>query len=116
MECRHHRSRFFRLAYALFGRPGAQPFYPGVDASLMLPFDVGPGDFAIYYFHDVRIAVRTSATISSFCSAATSTRCASIDSKARRVDTETTQPTSPPCHVAAEGPLCYSWFKPEESN
>ncbi|RPJ21066.1 MAG: hypothetical protein EHM35_18695, partial [Planctomycetaceae bacterium] len=50
------RSRYVRLAYALFGRPGAQPFFPGTDASLMLPFDIGWGDFAIYYFHDVRIS------------------------------------------------------------
>ncbi len=50
------RSRFFRLGYALFGRPGAQPFYPGENASLMVPFDVGRKDFEIYYFHDVRIS------------------------------------------------------------
>lgn len=50
------RSRFVRLGYALFGRPGAQPYYPGEDARLMVPGDVGPSDFAIYYFHDVRIA------------------------------------------------------------
>ena len=50
------RSRFVRLGYALFGRPGAQPFYPGENASLMVPFDVGRQDFEIYYFHDVRIS------------------------------------------------------------
>ncbi len=50
------RSRYLRLAYALFGRPGAQPYYPGTDASLMLPLDIGWDDFAIYYFHDVRIS------------------------------------------------------------
>jgi hypothetical protein len=50
------RSRFIRLAYALFGRPGAQPYYPGTDARFMVPFDVGVADFALYYFHDVRIS------------------------------------------------------------
>jgi len=50
------RSRFVRLGYALFGRPGAQPYYPGEDARLMVPFDVGAADFGIYYFHDVRIS------------------------------------------------------------
>jgi hypothetical protein len=50
------KGRLVRLGYALFGRPGAQPYYPGNDASLMPPFDVGWNDFAIYYFHDVRIS------------------------------------------------------------
>ncbi len=50
------RNRVVRMAYALFGRPGAQPFFPGFDARLMIPFDVGLKDFAIYYFHDVRIS------------------------------------------------------------
>jgi hypothetical protein len=50
------RSRYVRLWYALFGRPGAQPYYPGENASLMVPLDVGREDFEMYYFHDVRIA------------------------------------------------------------
>jgi hypothetical protein len=50
------QNRFFRLGYAIFGRPGAQPYHPGENASLMVPFDAGPADFAIYYFHDVRIS------------------------------------------------------------
>jgi hypothetical protein len=49
-------SRFVRLGYALFGRPGAQPYYPGRNAILMFPFDVSWTDFSIYYFHDVRIS------------------------------------------------------------
>lgn len=49
-------SRFTRLAYAVLGRPGAQPYYPGTDASFMIPFDIGWKDFEIYYFHDVRIS------------------------------------------------------------
>ena len=50
------RSRLVRFSYALFGRPGAQPYYPGENAILMRPFDVGWKDFTIYYFHDVRIS------------------------------------------------------------
>jgi hypothetical protein len=50
------QNRFFRLAYAMFGRPGAQPYFPGENAVLMLPFDIGWKDFSIYYFHDVRIS------------------------------------------------------------
>jgi len=50
------QNRFFRLAYAIFGRPGAQPYFPGENAVLMLPFDIGWKDFDIYYFHDVRIS------------------------------------------------------------
>ena len=49
-------NRFFRFAYAMFGRPGAQPFYPGKKAQLMRPFDVGWKDFQIFYFHDLRIS------------------------------------------------------------
>ena len=50
------RGRLVRFSYALFGRPGAQPFFPGENARLMWPFDVGWKDFAIFYFHDVRIS------------------------------------------------------------
>jgi hypothetical protein len=50
------RSRFVRLAYAVFGRPGSQPFFEGPDARLMWPFDARWGNFAIFYFHEVRIA------------------------------------------------------------
>jgi hypothetical protein len=49
------RSRLVRHAYALFGRPGAQPFYPGENAQPMWPFAVRWQDFAIFYFLDVRI-------------------------------------------------------------
>ncbi len=49
------RNRLVRQAYALFGRPGAQPYYPGEDAQLMWPFAVRFEDFAIFYFLDVRI-------------------------------------------------------------
>ena len=50
------KNRFIRLAYAVFGRPGAQPYFPGQNAVLMLPFDIGWKDFQLYYFHDVRIS------------------------------------------------------------
>jgi len=50
------RNRLVRFSYALFGRPGAQPFFPGPDAHLMWPFDVRWRDFQMFYFHDVRIA------------------------------------------------------------
>lgn len=49
-------SRLTRLSYAIFGRPGAQPYYPNSDASYMIPFDLTLKDFSIYYFHDVRIS------------------------------------------------------------
>ncbi|MFZ0455233.1 MAG: hypothetical protein WCE54_00690 [Ignavibacteriaceae bacterium] len=50
------KNRFVRLTYAVFGRPGAQPYMPGQSAVLMLPFDIGWKDFQLYYFHDVRIS------------------------------------------------------------
>jgi hypothetical protein len=50
------RNRFFRLGYAIFGRPGAQPFFEGDNARLMWPFDVCWKDFHIFYFHEVRVA------------------------------------------------------------
>jgi hypothetical protein len=50
------KNRFIRFTYAIFGRPGAYPAYPGPDAVLMRPFDIGWKDFSIYYFHDVRIS------------------------------------------------------------
>ena len=48
------RSRVLRLAYGVFGRPGTAP-YGAKDATLMLPFAATWRDFALYYFHDVRI-------------------------------------------------------------
>ncbi len=49
------RNRLVRHAYALFGRPGAEPYYPGADARPMWPFAVRWQDFAIFYFLDVRV-------------------------------------------------------------
>ena len=49
-------NRLFRFSYALFGRPGAEPFFPTPNAHLMWPFDVGLKDFEMYYFPDVRVS------------------------------------------------------------
>jgi hypothetical protein len=50
------KDRFTRFSYAVFGRPGAQPYFPGENAVLMLPFNIGWKDFDIFYFHEVRIS------------------------------------------------------------
>jgi hypothetical protein len=50
------RGRLFRLAYATFGRPGAQPVTGGNNAQLMWPFAVGWADFQMYRIHGLRIA------------------------------------------------------------
>jgi hypothetical protein len=49
------RSRFVRLGYGIFGRPGSQPFLDGPNAKLMWPFQIGWKDFHLFNFHDVRI-------------------------------------------------------------
>jgi hypothetical protein len=49
-------NRFFRFYYSLFGRPGAEPYFPSRNAQLMWPFDVSWRDFDIYYFPDVRVS------------------------------------------------------------
>jgi len=48
------RTRVLRLAYGVFGKPGTAP-YGANDAKFMWPFAVTWRDFALYYFHDVRI-------------------------------------------------------------
>ncbi len=48
------RSRFLRLAYGVFGKPGTAP-YVTKDAEFMWPFAATWPDFELYYFHDVRI-------------------------------------------------------------
>jgi hypothetical protein len=50
------RNRVYRLAYSIFGRPGAQPVTGGLDAQLMWPFDVGWNDFNMFRIHGVRVA------------------------------------------------------------
>ena len=49
-------SRVFRLGYALFGRPGAQPVCGGNNARLMWPFVFGWEDLQMYRIHGLRIA------------------------------------------------------------
>jgi hypothetical protein len=48
------RPRIVRLAYGVFGKPGTAP-YGAENAKFMWPFAVTWRDFALYYFHDVRI-------------------------------------------------------------
>lgn len=50
------RSRFFRLGFSLFGRPGAQPVCGGYNAQLMRPFGVHWADLQMYRIHGLRIA------------------------------------------------------------
>jgi hypothetical protein len=50
------RSRLFRLGFALFGRPGAQPVCGGNHAQLMWPFTANCADLQMYRIHGLRIA------------------------------------------------------------
>ena len=50
------RNRFVRFGYALFGRPGAQPYNDDPDARLMWPFRVPLQDLAMYRYHETRVA------------------------------------------------------------
>lgn len=50
------RNRVYRLAYSIFGRPGAQPVTGGANAQLMWPFDVRWNDFNVFRIHGVRVA------------------------------------------------------------
>jgi hypothetical protein len=50
------RNRAYRLGFAIFGRPGAQPVTGGEDARLMWPFSVRADDLARYRIHGLRIA------------------------------------------------------------
>jgi hypothetical protein len=50
------RSRFVRFGYAIFGRPGAQPYNNDPDARLMWPFLVPIQDLTQYRYHETRIA------------------------------------------------------------
>jgi hypothetical protein len=45
-----------RFAYAIFGRPGNQPYREGKTASLMWPFTARPHDLYSYTFQDPRVA------------------------------------------------------------
>ena len=50
------RSRLVRFGYAIFGRPGNQPYREGLNASLMAPFTARPSDLYAYTFQDPRVA------------------------------------------------------------
>jgi hypothetical protein len=50
------RSRLVRFGYAIFGRPGNQPYQIGRNASLMWPFTARPGDLYAYKYHETRVA------------------------------------------------------------
>jgi hypothetical protein len=50
------RNRLVRFGYAIFGRPGNQPYQKGRNASLMWPFDAHPRDLYAYTFHETRVA------------------------------------------------------------
>jgi len=50
------RSRFVRIAYATFGRPGNAPYANVRDAALMFPFAARPSDLHYYQYHEARIA------------------------------------------------------------
>lgn len=50
------RSLPYRFFYAVFGRPGNQPYTKGRNASLMLPFTAVPADLYAYKYHETRVA------------------------------------------------------------
>jgi hypothetical protein len=50
------RSLPYRFFYAVFGRPGNQPYTKGQNASLMLPFTAVPADLYAYKYHETRVA------------------------------------------------------------
>jgi 4-amino-4-deoxy-L-arabinose transferase-like glycosyltransferase len=50
------KNRLVCFGYAIFGRPGSQPFMDGQNARLMWPFIVPLKDIGMYYFHELRIA------------------------------------------------------------
>jgi hypothetical protein len=49
------RNRVYRLAYATFARPGAQPVTGGANAQLMLPFAFRWSDLRMYRIHGLRL-------------------------------------------------------------
>jgi hypothetical protein len=51
-----HRNRLLRFSYAIFGRPGNQPYYIGRNATWMWPFAALPADLYSYTFQETRIA------------------------------------------------------------
>ncbi len=49
-------SRLVRFGYAIFGRPGNQPYVVGKVASLMWPFTAQLDDLYAYKYHETRVA------------------------------------------------------------
>jgi len=55
-------NRFVRFGYAIFGRPGNQPYpsatngQPELNAQLMWPFTARPSDLHYYDYHETRVA------------------------------------------------------------
>ena len=49
-------SRFYRLAYATFGRPSNAPYINQRNAQLMWPFAARPADLIYYRYHETRVA------------------------------------------------------------
>jgi len=50
------RNRLVRLGYAIFGRPGNQPYFAGSSATLMLPFMAHRADLYAYTYQETRVA------------------------------------------------------------
>jgi hypothetical protein len=50
------RGRLVRFGYAIFGRPGNQPYQKGREASLMWPFGAHREDLYAYNYHETRVA------------------------------------------------------------
>ena len=50
------RNRFLRFGYAIFGRPGNQPYFIGSNAILMWPFMAHRADLYAYTFQETRVA------------------------------------------------------------
>jgi hypothetical protein len=50
------RNRMIRFGYAIFGRPGNQPYFIGHNATLMWPFAARPADLYSYTYQETRVA------------------------------------------------------------
>jgi hypothetical protein len=50
------RNRFVRFGYAIFGRPGNQPYVKGRNAQLMWPFTATLDDLYAYKYHETRVS------------------------------------------------------------
>jgi hypothetical protein len=50
------QTRFFRFGYAIFGKPGNQPYFVGPNARLMWPFMAHRADLYAYTYQETRVA------------------------------------------------------------